>query len=522
MTREKPKRGALSTGGMFVADATLILAKGTAKAAYFVGKPIVKGAGKVIAKGANASADYAKRKVDEQALQMAPMSAENWYDKAALSCEQTVDALLNQASGTAGRVARGLAAKLGGVGATAGIFSIASLFGTASTGTAISTLSGAAFNSAALAWIGGTVASGALIVSGVGILGGILAYFGARHLLVRINGKARKEEQLDDQEARVIDALLLLATSFRKQSGINSRLQPLAASALRVDAFDPLIKELGKCIDKVSDWPEQPRKKLEKQVGRLKDLSGFLINAGGGGQGGMMGKPMRTGIVPATLLKLQADRLPQFNQDEDLVLDALRRSSNQLNNASIEELAHYVQAMNPEQLPGLANNLKGIYHELSYKHRENNDGDEYVVEIFEATNHPGADVQITNTDSGEVVIAQLKATNYSSYLRDHNQRYENVDLFVTSEVADSDAEFQSSGFSNVELTKDTTETLERLQQAGKADVIESIGVAAMVNVARNAGAFLAGQSVSPDRKKKMIEDGVVAASVAGLTQLILS
>lgn len=522
MTREKPKRGALSSAGIFVANATWVLAKGTGKAAYVVGMPVAKGTGKVLAKGANASANYAKRKVDEQTLLMAPTSAENWYDKAALSCEQTVDALLNQASGTAGRVVRGLAVKLGGVGATAGIFSIASIFGTASTGTAISTLSGAAFNSAALAWIGGTVASGALIVSGVGILGGILAYFGARHLLSRFNGKTRKKEQLDDQEARVIDALLLLATSFRKQSGINSRLQPLAASALRVNAFDPLIEELGKCIGKVSDWPEQPRKRLEKQAGRLNDLLGFLAEVGGAGQRGMMGKSMRTGIVSATLLKLQAERLQQFNEDENLVLDALRRSSNRLNNASTEELAHYVQSMSPEQIPGLANNVKGIYHELSYERRENNDGDEYVVELFEATNHPGADVRITNTDTGEVVTAQLKATNYSSYLRDHNQRYENVDLFVTTEVADSDAAFASSGFSNVELTEDTAETLEKLELTGRADIIESMGVAAMVNVARNAGAFLSGGSVTEDRKKKMIEDGVVAASVAGLTQLILS
>lgn len=521
MTQGKPKRGALTSVGIFAVKATWILAKGTSKAVYVVGKPIAKGTGKVLVKGATASAGYVKRKVDEHALLSAPTSADNWYEKAALSCEMTVDALLNQASGTAGRVVRGLAAKLGGVGATAGIFSIASIFGTASTGTAISTLSGAAFNSAALAWIGGSVASGALIVSGVGILGGILAYFGARHLLSRINGKTRKKEQLDEQEARVVDALLLLATSFRKQSDIDLRLLPLAASALRDDAFELLIKELGKCLGKVSEWPDEPRKKLENQVGRLNELLAFLTKVGGDGKSRMLGKPIRTGIVSSTLLKLQAERLPQFNPDEDLVLDALRRSSKRLNNANIEELANYVQSMNPEQIPGLANNVKGIYHELSYKRRENNDGDEYVVELFAATNHPGADVHITNTVTGEVITAQLKATNYSSYLRDHNQRYENVDLFVTTEVADSDADFESSGFSNAELTKDTTETFEKLQQAGKTDLIESIGVAAMVNVARNAGAFLAGQSVSEARKKKMIEDGVVAASVAGLTQLIL-
>ncbi|WP_290949905.1 hypothetical protein [Hyphomonas sp.] len=521
MKREKSKRGALSSGGMFVTKATWIVAKGTGKAAFVVGKPIAKGAGTIVSKGASASANYAKRKLDEQALLMAPTSAENWYAKAALSCERTVDALLNQANGTAARVVSGLAGKLGGAGATAGIFSIASIFGTASTGTAISTLSGAAFNSAALAWIGGSVASGALVVSGVGLLGGLLVYFGARRWLSRVNGKTRKKEQLDDQEDRVVETLLLLATSFRKQAEINSRLQPLAAVALRVDALEPLVNELGECRRKVADWPDQPKKKLEKQVERLKNLLIFLTDTGGSERNGMMGKPMRTGIVSATLLKLQAERTLKFSEDEELVLDALRRSNSRLNDASTEELARYVQSMSPEQIPGLTNNVKGIYHELTYERAENSDGDEYVVELFEVTNHPGADIRITNTDTGEITTAQLKATNYSTYLREHNQRYESVDLFVTSEVAASDAEFTSSGFSNLELTEDTAETLEKLELAGRADIIESMGVAAMVNVSRNAGAYLAGRSVSEAGKKKMIEDGIVAASVAGLTRLIL-
>ncbi len=520
MTQKKPKRGALSSVGIFVAKGTWFLAKSTGKAAYFIGKPIAKGTGHIIAKGANASIEYATRVLDEQALLSAPISVENWYDKAALISEQTVDALLNQSSGTAGRVVRGLAAKLGGVGATAGVFSIASIFGTASTGTAISTLSGAAFNSAALAWIGGSVASGALIVSGVGILGGIVAYLGARHLLSGINGKTRKKEQLDDQEARVVETLLLLAASFRKQSGIDAKLQPLAAYALRVDAFDPLTKELAKCIRKVSDWPEQPRKRLEDQIGRLNELRGFLIKAGGDGQRGMIGKSMRTGIESATLLKLQAKRLPQFSDDENLVLKALRLTSNRLSNASIDQLAEYVQSMSPEQIPVLAKNLKGIYRKLLDERREDNDSDEYVVELFEVSNRPGTDVRITNTDTGEVITVQLEATNYSSYLRNHNQRYENVELFKSTEAADNDVAFPSSRFSDTELPKDSTGIGESLQLA-RADIIESMGVAAMVNVARNAGAYLAGQSVSPARKKMMIEDGVVVASVAGLTQLIL-
>jgi len=53
--------------------------------------------------------------------------------------------------GLSSRISRGAAFKLGAAGASVGIFSVASLLGTASTGTAIGTLSGAAFTGASLA-----------------------------------------------------------------------------------------------------------------------------------------------------------------------------------------------------------------------------------------------------------------------------------------------------------------------------------------------------------------------------------
>ena len=103
-------------------------------------------------------------------------------------------------SGTSARVVRALSAKLGAAGATVGVFSIASLLGTASTGTAISSLSGAAFNSAALAWIGGSVVTGGWVVLGAAAVGSIAAYYGSRKLLSKWTGKRRKKKALDKQE----------------------------------------------------------------------------------------------------------------------------------------------------------------------------------------------------------------------------------------------------------------------------------------------------------------------------------
>lgn len=74
-----------------------------------------------------------------------------------------------------GKIVAGMA---GGVGAPAALTGAVATFGTAGTGTAISTLSGAAATSATLAAIGGSVATGSIVVVGVTVLGA----WGARRL----------------------------------------------------------------------------------------------------------------------------------------------------------------------------------------------------------------------------------------------------------------------------------------------------------------------------------------------------
>ena len=66
------------------------------------------------------------------------------------------------------------AAAVGGAAAVAGAYGLAGLIGTASTGTAIGTLSGAAATNATLAWLGG----GALSVGGAGMAGGAMVLGG--------------------------------------------------------------------------------------------------------------------------------------------------------------------------------------------------------------------------------------------------------------------------------------------------------------------------------------------------------
>ncbi len=493
-------------------------AKVIGKTSYAIGKPVAKAGGRVGKKSGKAAFDYSIKKGRRHVLRNSSFAQGNFFEKASLLLQDTVDALLIQKQGTSSRIVRGLAGALGSAGATAGVFGIASLFGTASTGTAIASLSGAAFNSAALAWIGGSMATGAWIVGGLALLGLVGSRFAMRGVL----GKKRKQKKLDEQEKRVVETCLLAATAFHAQAENGMALSPLAAQALRDQLFKMLSHEMNVCISKVRDWPAIPKNKLKRKRRDLEELVDYLEKIEPAGlpanRTWQRIQAVSTGAISAVFLKLLAEDLPHFSEDEQLVLDAIRRSNGALVDATDEELAEYVQGLSPEQLPGLLSNVKGIYHELAFAMRENSHGDEYIVELFENPNHPGADVRIVNIRTGEVTEVQLKATNYEAYIREHNERYEDISIFATDEVATS-ANVQTSGFTNENLTRDTQEMLDTLGH--ESGVLESMGVAAMINLSINAAVLLRGGTLSKEQKDSLIEGSVVSASVAGLVQLVL-
>jgi hypothetical protein len=302
-------------------------------------------------------------------------------------------------------------------------------------------------------------------------------------------------------------------------------LDPITAEALQQNLEDELFKQLDDCIAKVADWPDIPLMRLEDRKVDLVDLFNALstihVQQSPVGKKFSATAPVVTGVVSATILKLMSETLLSFTDDEELVLQALRRSNNNLTDASKLELSDYVQSLSIEQIAGLKNNVKSIYHELAFQQRENLDGDEYVVELFSDTNHAGADVRIINVLTGDVSEIQLKATKYASYVRAHNEKYENIEVMTTSEVAEASPEWASSEFSNEDLTEDTTSALQKLGYGVDAEIIDSMGVAAMVTLAANAKSMLKGEALSTDAKQKIIQNGVVAASVAGLVQLII-
>ncbi|TYC63829.1 hypothetical protein FMN52_00980 [Marinobacter sp. BW6] len=441
----------------------------------------------------------------------------NWYLRAARACEEVSDAVLGNSEGVSSRISRGVAAKLGAAGTSAGIFSVASLLGTASTGTAIGTLSGAAFTGASLAWIGGSVLAGTVILGVASVAGGIGAAAGAAWISRKfLYGDKREITELESQERRIVDSCLALAIAFRKQSEAGSPVDTVSARYLHDEALKPLSQELVELQNKVAEWPAMARRRLKLSRQRLQQFVVLL------GHWSSQRPNFTTGVVSAVFLQLLAEDLSDFSPDQLLVLDALRRSNQNLANASEEELSIYVQALDPIQLQGLQNNVKGIYHELRYVDNENNDGDFYVAELFEATNHPGADVRITNIETGAVQEIQLKATDYLNHIKQHNERFESIEVFATSEIADSAVELQSSGLSNKKLGEDVETMIGDLDNYYEPNMSDSMGAAAMVALARNVRVMLQGRVMTIEERRQLVQGGAISAGTAGLFSLILS
>ena len=215
-----------------------------------------------------------------------------------------------------------------------------------------------------------------------------------------------------------------------------------------------------------------------------------------------VGVRLAIGIVPAVLLKTLGGE-GSFSAEETVVLAAMRRSSGDLANASAAEIGEHVRTMTPEQLAGFRNNVKGIYHELRYVARENGDEDGVDAEMYEVVNHPGADIRLVNSETGETVDIQLKATSSIAHLTEHQERYPNIEVHATEEAALSAHGVASSGFRNAELADDVDATLQKLTNSG-SDMFEAGATSGLLSGIVNARAALRGQRTGSAVVRRML------------------
>ena len=369
------------------------------------------------------------------------------------------DSFLRQKKGTAARLSAQISAKLVATSATSSILlGAAGLFGTASTGTAIGALSGAAYTSAALAWIGGSVAAGTAIVGAASLAVGIavvpLVGVGWRRY---ISGKERAAETLTEQEFQIKLALdnTLVALKANKQTELGL-LQAWKHMILPICGHLRALQQ-----SEYKEWAIRDKRRLDKSLRKVERLASKVDK-----------KLSERAILPvsavgAFLFKVFSEST-KWNQTDHLVMSAIVRSTTELDESSTEnEIGDYIRqcAIGPSR-DGLINNIKGIYHELAYAAVENSDGDDWNVELSQKTNEPGIDAYLVNSVSGERLPIQLKSSGSGGVVDEHYESHPNIPVYGTSGLASNDARVTDSGFQNSVISEDVSRSVEKLSHEG--------------------------------------------------------
>jgi len=390
-------------------------------------------------------------------------------------------------------------AKVTGVATSASIFALVSTFGTAGTLTPIGTLSGAAATNATLAWIGGLVgggmAAGALILPLAGIAVGTTATMALRH---KVHGRPRKLKELLPFEDKILfcaenllqpleailkdhsrapskdelrvyahDGLIPLVNKIRQHINLKANNIDQSAIGFSSTLKPKYQKQLRKNCDNISKYANlfarPARRPLRKKIALSLKKSWSKIRRKSDKE--TQKSYVASVVLTVTFQRLLKDQYTSWTIEQNLVLSALRRSNSRLEDASVQELSNYVKELSPEQLKGVVSNTKGIYHELLFVEMHNAVSDTDRASVMEATNHPGVDVQF-HMDGDLVREVQLKAISSPSSIYEHMQRYPDVEILVTEEMAAILEGVDSSGLNNAILSKDVTERLYELQGEG--------------------------------------------------------
>lgn len=134
------------------------------------------------------------------------------------------------------------------------------------------------------------------------------------------------------------------------------------------------------------------------------------------------------------------------------------------------------------ELNGIISNWKGKVFELNIRDRLNSGeiiGDiqlqegQYAV-IADSPTQPGWDLQILNEDGSIATELQAKATDSLSYINSAFEKYPDIGIISTTEVAELDSSLINGGLSNEDLTTSISTPLENLFDTTAENIMESI------------------------------------------------
>jgi hypothetical protein len=451
---------------------------------------------------------------------------------------------------------RAVTAKAVGTASTAALLSLVAAFGHAGTGTAIAGLSGAAATSASMAWIGslvgGGVAAGAVLTGGLAMIIGLSAY-------KMLASERRDFESLSELEQRIVQSCWMLAAVADAYQKRPHEFTPEAAGNFLDTMLIPLHRDIQANMDElcqpldsknaiatrqhvVADFKSAVINRLVRylcwahsETGRAWHAS-LVVKAGAEprSQSPTSDAPddvmavLRPGQVETAIGGVFAALLSRDPLDDStesrLVLDALRRSKLDLHDASQQQLGDYLRPKLPEELRGVAANVKGIYHELWYVERYNATHEGTYARIFDATNHPGSDLEIVDADTGHVMRQlQLKAVESSAEIDGHLERYPCIDVVATDEVVAriDDARVDASGIANAKLEGDVGSRIDELREhtvaarAGDA-ALHALGIASAAELMQ----MMRGERKFPEAVMNTAAKVGMAAGATELTALL--
>ncbi|MDN2696621.1 hypothetical protein O0882_09840 [Janthinobacterium sp. SUN073] len=428
-----------------------------------------------------------------------------------------------EAEKAAGQFGAAIVSKITGVATTGALLALVGTFGTAGTGTAIASLSGAAATNATLAWVGsllgGGMAAGALLTGGLGIIAGLGAY--------KLLGSERRTfESLPDVEQRVVQScwflIAMIDDLLADETGrvdadvatglLNNTLLPL--QALLIEHADAICGNLD--VKHALAFRQHVLVDYQRVV-----IDGFsqFIEPGSAAKSRSY-EYVIGGVFYALLTRTAVDG----SVESALVLDALRRSSASLDGASEAELSDYLDGYDADQLKGIANNIKGIYHEVLWVRQYNDKHEDNYAALFGATNHAGADIEIKSFGTDEVVdTIQLKATDSAAYVREHVERYPDIDVLVTNETAERMSGVHSSGIDNVEITGQVNHDLEAVAANTVDDrVLNSAELSAAISTGYELISMLNGKKDFPQAVSDTVKRIGTASAATAITAYLFS
>tara|TARA_R110002073_G_scaffold312586_4_gene484124 strand:- start:26724 stop:27674 length:951 start_codon:yes stop_codon:yes gene_type:complete len=144
----------------------------------------------------------------------------------------------------------------------------------------------------------------------------------------------------------------------------------------------------------------------------------------------------------------------------------------------IEDLSNYTN----NQLTGIISNWKGKLFEIEVRDRLN-DGeivgdlslaDGQYATIAEDVTQPGWDLQILNEDGTIAELLQLKATNSLSYINSAFEKYPEIDVMSTSEIADLNESLINSDISIEDLNSAIETPMQPLFEGFGDNVLDTL------------------------------------------------